>query len=34
MSPWNMKNSCRKLEAFGNEQIILADREPLWDIIC
>ena len=26
MSPWNMKNSCRKLEAFGNEQIILADR--------
>lgn len=26
MSPWNMKNSCRKLEAFGNDQIILADR--------
>ena len=26
MSPWNMKNSCRKLEAFGNEKIILADR--------
>ncbi len=26
MSPWNMKNSCRKIEAFGNEQIILADR--------
>lgn len=26
MSPWNMKNSCRKLEAFGNEQIILTDR--------
>ena len=26
MSPWNMKNSCRKLESFGNDQIILADR--------
>eukprot|EP01136_Pigoraptor_vietnamica_P025130 Opistho-1_new@78795 len=26
MSPWNMKNSCRKLEANGNSQIILADR--------
>ena len=26
MSPWNMKNSCRKLEAFGNDKIILADR--------
>ena len=26
MSPWNMKNSCRKLEAFGNNNIILADR--------
>ena len=26
MSPWNMKNSCRKLEAFGNRDIILADR--------
>ena len=26
MSPWNMKNSCRKLEAFGNDRIILADR--------
>ena len=26
MSPWNMKNSCRKLEAFGNNRIILADR--------
>ena len=26
MSPWNMKNSVRKLEAFGNDQIILADR--------
>lgn len=26
MSPWNMKNSVRKLEAFGNNQIILADR--------
>ena len=26
MSPWNMKNSCRKLESFGNDNIILADR--------
>ena len=26
MSPWNMKNSVRKLEAHGCEQIILADR--------
>lgn len=26
MSPWNMKNSVRKLEAFGNEKILLADR--------
>ncbi len=26
MSPWNMKNSCKKIEAFGGEQIILADR--------
>ena len=26
MSPWNMKNSCRKLEAFGNDQILLTDR--------
>tara|TARA_Y100000768_G_C23984651_1_gene687998 strand:- start:1275 stop:2159 length:885 start_codon:yes stop_codon:yes gene_type:complete len=26
MSPWNMKNSCRKLESFGNNKIILADR--------
>ncbi|MFC2117195.1 3-deoxy-8-phosphooctulonate synthase [Bacteroidota bacterium] len=26
MSPWNMKNSVRKLETFGNNQIILADR--------
>ncbi|MFT5519456.1 MAG: 2-dehydro-3-deoxyphosphooctonate aldolase (KDO 8-P synthase) [Enterobacterales bacterium] len=26
MSPWNMKNSVRKLEAFGNDQILLADR--------
>ena len=25
MSPWNMKNSCRKLEAFGSNEIILAD---------
>ncbi len=26
MSPWNMKNSVRKLEAFGCEQILLTDR--------
>ena len=26
MSPWNMKNSVRKIEDFGNSQIILADR--------
>ena len=26
MSPWNMKNSVRKLEAAGCDQIILADR--------
>lgn len=26
MSPWNMKNSCLKLESFGNDNIILADR--------
>ncbi len=26
MSPWNMKNSVRKLEAFGNDQVLLADR--------
>lgn len=26
MSPWNMKNSCRKIEAFGNKQILLTDR--------
>ena len=26
MSPWNMKNSCRKIESFGNNKIILADR--------
>ena len=26
MSPWNMKNSVRKLEAHGCDQIILADR--------
>lgn len=26
MSPWNMKNSVRKLEANGNHQILLADR--------
>jgi 2-dehydro-3-deoxyphosphooctonate aldolase (KDO 8-P synthase) len=26
MSPWNMKNSCHKLENFGNDQILLTDR--------
>lgn len=26
MSPWNMKNSVRKLESFGNKQVILAER--------
>jgi len=26
MSPWNMKNSVRKLEAFGSDQILLTDR--------
>ncbi len=26
MSPWNMKNSVRKIEANGNSQILLADR--------
>ena len=26
MSPWNMKNSCRKLESFGSNQILMTDR--------
>ena len=26
MSPWNMKNSVKKIEKFGNDQIILTDR--------
>ena len=26
MSPWNMKNSIRKLEDFGSDQVLLADR--------
>lgn len=26
MSPWNMKNSVRKIEASGNQQIVLTDR--------
>lgn len=26
MSPWNMKNSARKIEATGNENILLTDR--------
>ena len=30
MSPWNMKNSVRKIEAAGNHQILLADRGTFW----
>ena len=26
MSPWNMKNAVRKVEATGNHQILLIDR--------
>jgi 2-dehydro-3-deoxyphosphooctonate aldolase (KDO 8-P synthase) len=26
MSPWNMKNSVRKIESFGGKEILLADR--------
>ena len=26
MSPWNMKNSVRKIESFGNHQILLSER--------
>ncbi len=26
MSPWNMKNSVKKIEKFGNKQILLTDR--------
>ena len=26
MSPWNMKNSVKKIEYFGNKQILLTDR--------
>ncbi len=26
MSPWNMKNSVRKIESYGNKQILLTDR--------
>ena len=26
MSPWNMKNSVKKIEAFGNKKIILTER--------
>ena len=26
MSPWNMKNSVRKIEATGNKQVLLTDR--------
>ena len=27
MSPWNMKNSVKKIEHFGNDKIILTERE-------
>ena len=33
MSPWNMKNSVRKLESFGCDQILLTDRGTFLDII-
>jgi 2-dehydro-3-deoxyphosphooctonate aldolase (KDO 8-P synthase) len=26
MSPWNMRNSIKKIESFVNDQILLADR--------
>lgn len=26
MSPWNMKNSVRKIESFGNHEVLLTDR--------
>ena len=26
MSPWNMKNSVKKLESYGNEDVLLTDR--------
>ena len=26
MSPWNMKNSVKKIEKFGNKQVLLTDR--------
>ena len=34
MSPWNMKNSVRKIESAGNHQILLADRELSLVTIC
>ncbi len=30
MSPWNMKNAVRKLEAAGNHQVLLADRGTVF----
>lgn len=30
MSPWNMKNSVKKIEAAGGTQILLADRGTFW----
>ena len=30
MSPWNMKNSVKKLEAFDNDQIILRIEYFFW----
>jgi len=34
MSPWNMKNSVRKLESHGCEEIILADRGTFFRLWC
>ena len=34
MSPWNMKNSVRKLEFYGSNKILLTDRGTFLVIIC
>ena len=34
MSPWNMKNSVKKLEYHGCNEIILTDRGTFLGIIC
>ena len=34
MSPWNMKNSIRKVEYYGNNKILLTERGTFMDIIC